>query len=97
MPHELASQRSFCRQSGVPEMARLQRTVRRNEEGILNSYRHGKTSSAAEGINNSIKPAKRLGYGACAFEAFRRRVPLALGIGHAETVRPSIRDVTREA
>lgn len=96
MPKELERWRSFCRQSGVPEMARLQRTVRRNEEGILNSYRYGKTNAVAEGINNSIKLTKRKGYGIRRFEAFRRRVLLALGLGRVEVLRLSIRDVSGE-
>lgn len=74
-------------------MVACARTVNRNKEGIPDSYRYGKTNAVAEGINNSIKVTKRRGYGIRRFPAFRRRVLMALGLGHAEVPRLTIRDV----
>lgn len=96
MPGELEVWRGHCRRSGIPEMVTCSKTVNRNKEGILNSYRYGKTNAVAEGVNNSIKVTKRRGYGIRRFSAFRRRVLIALGLGRAEVVRLTIRDVSAD-
>ena len=44
----------------------------------------------------SIKVTKRRGYGIRKFSAFRRRVLIALGLGHAEVVRLTLRDVSKD-
>ena len=36
------------------------------------------------------------GYGIRKFSAFRRRVLIALGLGHAEVVRPALRDAGKD-
>lgn len=96
MPKELEVWRGYCRRSGIPEMVACAKTVNRNREGILNSYRYGKTNAVAEGVNNSIEVTKRRGYGIRKFSAFRRRVLIALGLGHAEVVRLTLRDVSKD-
>lgn len=93
MPKELETWRGLCRRSGIPEMAALAATVNRNKEDILNSYRHERTNAVAEGINNSIKVTKRRGYGIRRFSAFRRRILIAMGLGRAEVIRLTIRDL----
>ena len=74
-------------------MVRCAVTIRRHQEGILNSDRYGRTNAVAEGINNSIKVTKRRGYGIRRFSAFRRRILLAMGLGKAEVVRLTLRDI----
>ena len=61
MPGELAKWCSLGIASHVPEVETCARTIKRNREGILNSYRHGRTNAVAEGVNNSIKVTKRRG------------------------------------
>ena len=94
MADELLKLRSFARQSKIPELVRCAKTLKRHNEGILNSYRYGKTNAVAEGINNSIKVTKRRGYGIVRFSAFRRRVLVALGMGRVEALRLTLRDVS---
>lgn len=93
MPGELSKWCLLGITSRIPEVVACARTVKRNREGILNSYRYGRTNAVAEGVNNSIKVTKRRGYGIRTFAAFRRRILLAMGIGRAEVVRLSICDV----
>jgi transposase len=44
------------------------------KEYVLNYFTHRVTTSVIEGINNSIKTVKRMGYGFCNFANFKRRV-----------------------
>lgn len=91
MPAELAEWCRYPIASHVPEVEACVRTTRRNREGILNGYRYGRTSAVAEGVDYSIKVTKRRGYGIRRFEAFRRRILLAMGLGRVEVLRPAMR------
>ncbi|WP_255464119.1 MULTISPECIES: ISL3 family transposase [unclassified Adlercreutzia] len=70
---------SLAIRSGIPEMRRAAKSIKRNREGVLNGYKFNKTNATAEGLNNSIKVLKRTSYGFKTFERMRRRCLLSLG------------------
>lgn len=70
---------SLAQRSGVPEMKRAAKTLKRNREGVFNGYKHNKTNAAAEGLDNSIKVMKRTSYGFKTFSRMRRRCLFSLG------------------
>ena len=69
----LAKRISLAQKSGVPDMKRAAKTLKRNREGILNGYKHNKTNATAKGLNNFIKAMKRTSYGFKTFSRMRRR------------------------
>lgn len=69
---------SLAQRSGVFEMDRAAKTLKRNREGMLNGYKFNKTN-ATEGLDNSIKVMKRMSYGFKTFKRMRRRCLLSLG------------------
>lgn len=56
----LASWISLAQRSGVFEMERAAKALKRNREGVLNGYRYNKTNVTAEGLDSSIKVMKQL-------------------------------------
>ncbi|WP_165062718.1 transposase [Adlercreutzia sp. ZJ154] len=75
----LISWMSLAIKSGIPEMKRAAKSIKRNREGVLAGYKFNKTNATAEGLNNSIKVMKRMSYGFKSFERMRRRCLLSLG------------------
>jgi transposase len=68
-----------CTVSGVPELERLARTIRRWETPILRWHRTRLTNGAVEGTNLIVKNIKRLGFGFRNFENYRLRLLLRCG------------------
>ena len=64
---------SLAQRSGVFEMKRAAKTLKRDSEGALNGCRLNKANATAEGLDNSIKAMKRMGYGFKTFKRMRRR------------------------
>ena len=49
--------------SGIGEMAKMARTLREHEDGILSYFRHGITSGPMEGMNNKVRTLMKSTYG----------------------------------
>ena len=69
-----------CRESGVPELARLAKTVRAWEAELLAWHDTGLTNAATEGENLLIKKIKRVGHGFRNVENYRLRLLLHCGV-----------------
>jgi transposase len=70
-----------CQQSGVPEVRRLARTVRRWEAEILAWHTTGGASNGpTEAVNLLIKKIKRVGHGFRNFDNYRLRLLLHCGV-----------------
>jgi len=70
-----------CQQSGVPEVRRLARTVRRWEAEILAWHTTGGASNGpTEAVNLLIKNIKRVGHGFRNFDNYRLRLLLHCGV-----------------
>ena len=69
-----------CRDSALPELARLARTIRSWEREILAWHDTGLTNAATEGNNLLIKKVKRVGHGFRNFENYRLRLLLHCGV-----------------
>lgn len=46
---------------------------------IQNIWKHGKSNSLSEGLNNKVKVLKRIAFGLHSFESFRKRILLTCG------------------
>jgi transposase len=68
-----------CNSSGVPELARLAKTITRWETPILRWHRTRLTNAATEGTNLIVKNVKRLGFGFRNFDNYRLRLLLRCG------------------
>lgn len=69
-----------CRASGVPELARLARTIRSWQAEVLAWHDTGLTNGPTEATNLLIKKIKRVGHGFSNFENYRLRLLLHCGI-----------------
>lgn len=69
-----------CRDSRVPELARLARTIGSWERELLAWHTTGLTNAATEGENLLIKKIKRVGHGFRNFENYRLRLLLHAGV-----------------
>ena len=49
--------------SGITEMAKMAKTLKTHEEGILSYFKHGITSGAMEGTNNKVRTLMKATYG----------------------------------
>lgn len=69
-----------CRDSHVPELARLAKTIRAWEAELLAFHDTGLTNAATEGENLLIKKIKRVGHGFRNVENYRLRLLLHCGV-----------------
>ena len=70
-----------CADSGVPELARLGRTLDTWRPEILNAFDHrGISSGPTEAVNLMIKKIKRVGHGFRNFDNYRLRLLLHCGV-----------------
>ena len=65
---------------GVPEVARLSRTVRRWEPEILNHFTTGRSNATSEAMNLITEKLRRVAHGMRNFENYRLRLLLHSGV-----------------
>jgi transposase len=71
---------AIARRSGVPELARLARTVRRWEAQILSFFTIGRTNAKSEAQNLITEKLRRNAHGMTNFDNYRLRLLLHSGV-----------------
>lgn len=62
------------KESGIPELAEVVRTMNRRRYGIQNFFRHRLTNGLSEGINNVVKTIKKTAYGFHDWTYFAKKI-----------------------